>query len=559
VNPLDRLIASVAPRLAYQRAVARVRLEALERGRDRTRRYEGADRGRRTQGWTTFDSSPVAATRGALHDLRARCRDLRRNNPWAQTAVRELAANVAGIGVRPRFTHESDAELRRATEAWDEWASTTQADAAGRETFFGMQAAAFEGVVDGGETLVRRRMRRLDDPLAVPLQVQLLEGDHVDTLRDLERDANGNRVVQGVAFDAIGRRSGYWLFPDHPGDLYSTGTFLESRFVPAEEVRHLYRADRVGQVRGVPWGAVVALRLHDFDAYEDNEQLRMVVATSFAGFVHDLSGADASFSSGVGTPGQVAARNELGQPIDEIQAGTIEHLAEGKTIDFTSPPQNEGFEAFARVQLRAIAKGYGPPAWLISGDLSQVNFSSIRADWIAFNRNVEVWRQRVLIAHFCDPVLRWWRSAAELVDVLTPGRADPARLRWEWIPPRREMLDPRTEVMAEIEAVRAGFKSLTQVVSSLGTDPERVLQALADDLATARKLGLRLSTDAGNPGPGRVGTVNGNGSSKPSGAASEEDDDAEAEEEDRLARALLERLRSRGLSTAEAVGLLVGP
>jgi lambda family phage portal protein len=553
VNALDRLIAAVAPTAALRRELARTRLAELSRVRDRVRRYEGADRGRRTQGWVTQDSSPTAATRGALHDLRARCRDLRRNNPWASSAVRELAANVAGIGVRPRFTHERDEELRRATELWEEWASTTQADASGRETFFTMQAAAFEGLVDGGETLVRRRLRRAEDALSVPLQVQLLEGDHLDTLRDLEGEA-GTRLVQGVAFDLVGRRVGYWLFPEHPGDLYSSATFLSSRFVPASEIRHLYRADRVGQVRGVPWGAVVALRLHDFDAYEDNEQLRMVVATSSAGFVHDLSGADASFSDGVG----LGQKTELAQPVDELHSGTVEYLAPGKTITFPTPPQNEGFGAFSTVQLRAVAKGYGVPPWLLSGDLSGVNFSSIRADWIGFNRNVEVWRARILLPHLCEPVMRWWREAAEVADLLTPGLPDPDRLRWEWIPPRREMLDPRTEVMAEVESVRAGFKSLSQVVSGLGTDPERVLAALADDLARARELGLKLSVDGENAGPGRIGTVNGNGQKPGQNGTPAEDDEEDAEEEDRMARDLLRQLRRRGYSLADAVGTIVG-
>jgi lambda family phage portal protein len=560
---VDRLVAAVSPAWALRRARARVELERLERGRNLVRRYEGADRGRRTSGWFALDSSPTAATRGALHQLRARCRDLRRNNVWAQAAVRELAAHVVGKGVRPRFVHDEDSELRLAAEAWDEWAqSTTQADASERETFYGLQAAAFEGVVDGGETLVRRRFRRLTDALAVPLQVQLLEGDHLDTLRDLERSRTNNRVVQGVAFDAIGRREGYWLYPEHPGDSFQSFAVTQSAFVPSSEVRHVFRADRIGQVRGVPWGSVAALRLHDFDAYEDNEQLRMVVATAYAGFVEDQAGADLSFTDGIAAAGLASQdnRDRLGQPIDRLQSGTVEYLPPGKKITFPSPPQNDGFGSFAGYALRAVARGYGLPAWLLSGDLSQVNFSSIRADWIAFQRDVDVWRDRILLPHLCEPVLRWWRDAAELVDVLTPGRADQGRLRWEWIPPRREMLDPRTEVMAEIESVRAGFKSLSQVVSSLGSDPEKVLDALADDLEGARARGLTLTTDGANAAPGKVGGVNGNGSGPPDSPSGTADDPnaADAEADDQASRALLSRLRARGFSAAEAVRTIVG-
>lgn len=556
---LDRLIAGLAPSWALRREAARLGLERVTRAREQTRRYEGADRGRRTQGWVAFDTSAVSASRGALHDLRARCRDLRRNNPWASTAVRELASQIVGHGVRPRFKHESDAELRIATELWEEWATTTQADASGRETFYGLQAAAVEGMIDGGETLMRRRFRRESDRLEVPLQLQLLEGDHLDTLKDFERDANGNRIVQGIEFDAIGRRRGYWLFQEHPGDSYTSAVFQPSAFVRDSEVRHVYRADRVGQVRGIPWGAVVALRLHDFDAYEDNEQLRMVVATAFAGFVHDLSGADGSFGDGVAgvlaTPG--SNKDRLGQPIDELHSGTLEYLPAGKTITFPNPPQNEGFAPFSTVQLRAIAKGYGCPYWLLTGDLSGVTFSSIRGDWVAFNRFADVVRERVVIPHLCEPGLRWWRDAAELADLLTPGIPDPARLEWDWIPPRREMLDPRTEVTADVESVRAGFKSLTQVVSSLGTDPDKVLEALAEDLAKAKKLGLTLTVDGANAGPGK--TMSTNQAANASHAPSSSSSNGEADDtEDALGRSLLEKLQARGLSVAEAAAKVFG-
>lgn len=558
VSRLDRLIAHASPAWALRRSVARARLETLERlerARDQLRRYEGADRGRRTQGWLAHDTSAVAAMRGALHELRARCRDLRRNNPWAATAVRELTAHVVGRGIRPRFKHERDSELRLATELWEEWAHTPQADASGRETFYGLQAAAVEGMIDGGETLMRRRFRRDGDALAVPLQVQLLEGDHLDTLKDFERDKGGNRIVQGVEYDAIGRRRGYWLFQDHPGDSFTSAVFQPSAFVRDSEIRHVYRADRVGQVRGIPWGAVVALRLHDFDAYEDNEQLRMVVATSFAGFVHDLSGADSSFSDGV--QGALVPTgdnvNRLGQAVDELHSGTIEYLKPGKTITFPNPPQNEGFTAFSTVQLRAVAKGYGVPYWLLTGDLSGVNFSSIRGDWIGFVRNADGIRERILIPHLCEPGLRWWRDAAEVADLLTPGFPDPGRLGWEWIPPRREMLDPRTEVTAEVESVRAGFKSLSQVVSGLGSDPDRVMEALALDLEKARALGLSLTVDGKNPGPGKTQTPNQAAAATHAAANGETD-----EEEDELGRALLGKLQARGMTPAEACAALFG-
>lgn len=555
MNPLERMIGAVAPRIALRRAVAREKLAQLGRLQDRVRRYEGADRGRRTAGWTSVDVSPSAATRGALHELRARCRDLRRNNAHASTAVRELTANLIGRGIRPTFEHEREAELKNALEVWEEWATTPQADAAGRETFFGMQAAAAEGMIDGGEHLVRRRQRRPDDELVVPLQVQLLEGDHLDTLRDEAPDRNGNEIVQGVQFNAIGQREGYWLHRRHPGDQWGTAGMTPSVFVPAPEVRHVFRSERTGQVRGVGWAAPVILLLHDFDEYSDFEQLRMKAATALAGFVHDLSG------EGVGAADSLlgqAQTNALGQPVDTIEGGTIEELAPGKTVTFTTPPQNEGFPAFATVQLRAVARAYGVPYWLLTGDLSAVSFSSIRGDWVAFQAFLSMIRDRVLIPHLCEPVARWWRDAAELVDVLTPGEENPRRLRWRWIPPRREMLDPRTEVMAELEAVRAGFKSLREVVESLGSDPRRVIDELADDLKRAKAAGLTLTVDGANAAPGKVASVNAQ-KAKPGSNGNGKPADEEKALEDRIFRELAVACRMKGVGTAELLATLLGP
>ncbi|MEZ6004728.1 MAG: phage portal protein [Planctomycetota bacterium] len=61
--------------------------------------------------------------------------------------------------------------------------------------------------------------RRPEDGLPIPLQLQVLEGDHLDDATSLisGKDRNGNREVRGVLFDAVGRRTGYRSFLEHPG------------------------------------------------------------------------------------------------------------------------------------------------------------------------------------------------------------------------------------------------------------------------------------------------------------------------------------------------------
>jgi capsid protein len=90
------------PRLAVRRVMARQAFETLARG------YDGAARGRRTEGWRAPGSSADTeiGVAGAL--LRDRMRDLVRNNPHAATAVTVPVNNIIGAGIMPRAASGDD-------------------------------------------------------------------------------------------------------------------------------------------------------------------------------------------------------------------------------------------------------------------------------------------------------------------------------------------------------------------------------------------------------------------------------------------------------------------
>ena len=99
---------------------------------------------------------------------------------------------------------------------------------------------------------MRRRVRRSSDGLPVPLQLQILEADFLDTSKS--GPSGASRMVQGIEFDGLGRRQAYWLHGEHPGDAFASrfGS-IESRAVPASEIAHIYEKQRA-QARGVPSG-----------------------------------------------------------------------------------------------------------------------------------------------------------------------------------------------------------------------------------------------------------------------------------------------------------------
>ena len=116
------------------------------------------------------------------------------------------------------------------------WGATS-AQAMADGYWLGLSRLIVRSIVESGEVLVRFRERRVEDGLAVPLQLQLLEPDHLDSSKT-EELSNGGYILQGIEFDALGRRRAYWLFPSHPGE--NRGRALVSRPVPARQVLHLF-------------------------------------------------------------------------------------------------------------------------------------------------------------------------------------------------------------------------------------------------------------------------------------------------------------------------------
>ena len=113
--------------------------------------------------------------------LRDRSRDLVRNNPYAAKAVGALVSNMVGTGLLPRARAATPELAAQADRLWSEFAASADAD--GLTDFSGLQALIVRSLVESGEVLVRLRERRVEDGLPVPLQLQVLEADHLDSRR----------------------------------------------------------------------------------------------------------------------------------------------------------------------------------------------------------------------------------------------------------------------------------------------------------------------------------------------------------------------------------------
>ena len=463
--------------------------------------YEAAARTRRTIGWSPTTSDINTLVFRSADTLRSRSRDMVRRNPWATNALDAFVGNCVGTGIKPQSQHPDSAIRAQIQKLWLRW--TDEADAAGLTDFYGLQSLVCRAVMEGGESLIRLRPRLPKDGLSVPLQLQVLEAEHLPTgeNRTLE---NGNYIRAGIEFDQIGRRVAYWVYRQHPGDTLHPMASTELVRVPAESVLHLFRPIRPGQLRGQPWLTQVLVKLHELDQYDDAELVRKKAAAMFVGFVTKNSPEDQMLGEGAADAG--------GAAVTELEPGTLQVLLPGEDVRFSNPADvGASYETFMRVQLRSIAAGMGITYEQLTGDLTGVNYSSIRAGLLEFRRRCEQFQHQVIAFQFCRPVWQQWVLAATLsgglptVDDVTPYHDV------KWIPPGFAWVDPLKDIKAQVMAVRAGFKSRAEVVSEQGYDADAIDREIAADNARADQLGLVYDSDprkenhaasapSGNPG-----------------------------------------------------------
>lgn len=468
---IDNLIGYFSPEAKLKRTKARTKEIVI---RKNLRLYEGAAGGRRTEGWITPSTSAHAEIASQLPKLRDRSRDLVRNNPYASRAVELIPANVVGKGIAANIWAPTEAQTTAVQKAWRGWADTSAIDFDERNDFAGIMRLAMRTVVESGEVLIR--LRRVQGS-QFPIKLQILEPDFLYTHQLM---VGANRIVGGIELDDQGQRLAYHLYKSHPGNqssLEPLSTSYDTVRVPASEVIHLFRPDRPGQLRGVPWLSQVMTRLKDLDDYEDAQLVRQKIAACFSVFVHDIEASDNLTSE------ESAA---LG---DKVEPGIIEFLPPGKDIKFANPPgPGEEFQPFMIHVLRSIAAGIGVSYEALTGDLTNVNFSSGRMGWLEYQRNIDVWRA-MLITNFCNPVFKWFSESANLIGLNVNNT------EVTWVPPRREMIDPGTEVNAKIKSIRAGIETLSDVVRQNGKHPSDHFEELKADNDLIDKFGLILDCD----------------------------------------------------------------
>lgn len=483
--------------------LTQARHELLQRPRIRANSQEsfkGAHRGRLTADWAIRMLSADQEIRSSLVALRSRCRNLVNNNDYAGRFINKARENVIGSNgiclemALDAATIPGADKLNRAIEdAWSRFCE--KPEASGKLTFVDVMQLWLGTKLQDGEVFIRSvKGYPFND---FRYAVQFIDADMIDVNYqrrqrvDAQTDTVTNDIRMGVEIDEWRRPLNYYMFAGHPAEMAMTQRLK----VPAEQIFHAYVFKRVNQTRGIPWMATAMTRMNMLAGMEEAELVASRVAANKVGF----------FTSKTGDEYPGGKRNEKNGEIEtDLAPGQFEQLPEGvdvHAVDWNHP--NAAFPEFVRAMLRGAAMGLNASYATVSGDLRDVNFSSLRQGVLDEREGWKV-LQTFAIAHGCRPIFADWLPMA-----VTSGQLElPSKLPLEvvarsakWTPRGWDWVDPKKDVDADTGAVRACMSTLSEVAAKRGQDWRKNVDQRAIEIAYAKQKGVPIDlTTAGSGG-----------------------------------------------------------
>lgn len=322
---------------------------------------------------------------------------------------------------------------------------------------------------------------------------QLIDPDLCDVDYNVAEMDGGGQIRMGIEFDKWGARVAYHFLKKHPLDYQYNHRQMQPwrERVDASEIRHLFVPLRLGASRGLPLTAPALLSVRQLEAFVDASVVNARIGA--ARNVYYIKEFPTGWTSADGLPPSYTDENgkDTGAIVDDLREGESLELPTGvdvKTLDTRFP--DDAIEPFTKAAMRFNAMALGTSYMTLSGDLSEANFSSLRA---GLNEERSMWArwQQFFIESDCQPDFREWLKLALATQAvkLPPGK----RHKFDasaFTGRRWSSVNPLQDVEANRQAIAALLKSPQQCIREEGGDPEEVLREIREfrDLAETFEL-----------------------------------------------------------------------
>ena len=453
--------------------------------------FKGAESSRLTMDWNTTLGVADDELRWSVMRLRARARDLARNNPYVRGYLKLIAINVigpAGMTLQAQVKDNSGRTNKRLNDViesgWAEWSEDVTIGV--QLSLIRFEHQLVKTIASDGEIFVRF-WRGFGNRYAFAMEA--IDPDLVDETLNRPRGSRGeNEIRMGIEVDQFGRPVAYHVW-DRPSSVIAPPSERKRLRLSADEVLHIYDPERVNHSRGLSWLAPTMFTLKQLDGMEEAVLVGVRASAAKMGFFVKKDDGAGGFA-------------EVNSIEMEANPGSMEVLPPGYELQSWDPqhPSSE-YVPFVKSMLRKIASGLGISYNVLANDLESVNYSSMRSG-LAGER--DTWRtlQQWWISAFRSRVYREWLAMALLADAVKLDTRDFRKfLDVRWVPRGWAGVDPIKDIEAAVSGMDRGLVAPQDVVAEQGQELEDVYRKISEADKLAKQYGIEVGRAQESPKP----------------------------------------------------------
>lgn len=452
----------------------------------RQRAFAAAQMSNLLDKWTKTTEQIDADLQQGGQALRARARDMAKNNVYAKKYLDILKVNVVGkTGIRlqckaksgkGKFDHTA---IDMVESAWQQYSAPGECDVTGGLSLVDAQNLFISSAARDGEVLIREYHGYAN---AAGYAIQFLDPGLLDESHNVDL-GNGRYIRMGIEYNANHYPIAYHLSPlRHDRVRGRSARRQDIDRVPASEIIHAYRPEYANQSRGFTWMHAALIEMHHLGAFREAAIIAARLGASTMGFFTEGLDGGQFTSDGAKADGSLTI---------DVEPGSFRKLPVGVDFKmFDSKYPSDMVEAWEKRCLKGIASGLNISYPVLASDPESTSYGTMRAFTIDDRDNfraLQTWAAGVFLSRVYRGFLT---NGLKNGFIGLPENRLQKLLEIEWQPRGWQWIDPLKDAAAFEKMLANNLTAPSLLVAEQGRDFEEVCAQIAEDRAIMKKHGL---------------------------------------------------------------------